>query len=151
MLHDFFTNRVFFVVFFAWAFSCVLKGILVVIKEKRFDMTRFLGPGGMPSSHSAIVTCLTTCVGIRAGFGSTAFVICCVFALIVMYDATGIRRAAGEQAKMINKIIDTWDEIDIKERQIKLKEILGHTHIEVFAGAIFGILIGVIAYLWFGF
>lgn len=151
MFRDFLNNHVFWVVFFAWIFSCVLKGLLVVIKEKRLDMTRFLGPGGMPSSHSTIVTCLATCVGIADGFDSTAFVICSVFALIVMYDATGIRRAAGQQAKMINMIIETWNETDLKEKQVKLKEILGHTPVEVFAGAILGIAAGVLGYFWIGF
>ena len=147
---EFMSNKVFFVVFFAWVFSCVLKGFLVWIKDKKLDMTRFLGPGGMPSSHSTLVTSLATCVGIKDGFQSTLFVICCAFALVVMYDASGIRRAAGQQAKMINMIIDAWKESDQLEKQIRLKELLGHTPLEVIAGAILGIVIAVLAAAWIG-
>ena len=147
---EFLNNRVFFVVLFAWIFSCVLKGFLVWIKDKKLDMTRFMGPGGMPSSHSTIVTSLATCIGIKVGFGSEMFVICCAFALVVMYDASGIRRAAGQQAKMINMIIDAWNEPDPLEKQIRLKELLGHTPLEVLAGALLGILFGVLAEIFIG-
>ncbi len=149
-MEQFMNNKVFFVVLFAWIFSCVLKGFLVWIKDKKLDMTRFMGPGGMPSSHSTIVTCLTTCIGIKAGFDSTQFVICCVLALVVMYDASGIRRAAGQQAKMINMIIDAWEESDPLEKQIRLKELLGHTPLEVFAGAFLGIGIAILAATFLG-
>jgi acid phosphatase family membrane protein YuiD len=149
-MEQFLSNRVFFVVLFAWIFSCVLKGFLVWMKDKRLDMTRFMGPGGMPSSHSTIVTSLATCIGIKNGFDSTLFVVCCAFALVVMYDASGIRRAAGQQAKMINMIIDAWEESDPLEKQIRLKELLGHTPLEVFAGATLGILIAVLAAVWIG-
>lgn len=144
-LEEFMNNKVFFVVFFGWIFSCVLKGFLVWVKDRKLDMTRFMGPGGMPSSHSTIVTCLATCIGIKDGFDSTLFVICCAFALVVMYDASGIRRAAGQQAKMINMIIDAWKESDPLEKQIRLKELLGHTPLEVSAGALLGVLIAFLA------
>ncbi|MEG1442158.1 MAG: divergent PAP2 family protein [Oscillospiraceae bacterium] len=147
---QFLNNRVFFVVMFAWAFSCVLKGFLVWIKDKKLDMARFMGPGGMPSSHSTIVTSLAACIGITEGFNSGMFVMCCAFALVVMYDASGIRRAAGQQATMINMIIDTWDETDPLEKQIRLKELLGHTPLEVVAGAILGITIAVLAAVFIG-
>lgn len=143
-------NKVFFTVLFAWIFSCLLKGMLVCVKNKRLDMTRFMGPGGMPSSHSTLVTCLATCVGISEGFNTSAFAMCCAFALVVMYDASGIRRAAGQQAQMINMIIDAWEESDPIEKQIRLKELLGHTPIEVFAGAILGIACAIAANLIFG-
>lgn len=144
-MEQFLNNKVFFVVLFAWVFSCVLKGFLVWFKDKKLDMARFMGPGGMPSSHSTIVTALAICVGIKSGFDSTEFVICCVLALVVMYDASGIRRAAGQQAKMINMIIDTWEETDPLEKQIRLKELLGHTPLEVIAGACLGAVIAVLA------
>lgn len=149
-LEQFLDNHVFFVVLFAWIFSCVLKGFLVWVKDKKLDMTRFMGPGGMPSSHSTIVTSLATCIGITAGFDSGLFVICCAFALVVMYDASGIRRAAGQQAKMINMIIDAWDETDPLEKQIRLKELLGHTPLEVLAGAALGIIIALLANVMIG-
>ncbi len=149
-LREFTSNTMFFVVLFAWIFSCILKGLLEWKKNGKLDMTRFLGPGGMPSSHSTLVTCLATCVGIKDGFDSTLFVICCAFALVVMYDASGIRRAAGQQAKMINMIIDAWKEKDPMEKQTRLKEILGHTPLEVTAGALLGVLLAVVAALTIG-
>lgn len=149
-LKQFLSNKIFFTVFFAWVFSCLLKGMIVCIREKRLDITRFMGPGGMPSSHSTIVTALAVCIGVHDGFDSTAFVICCAFALVVMYDASGIRRAAGQQARMINMIIDTWNESDPLEKQMRLKELLGHTPIEVFAGAALGILFAAAANLIVG-
>ena len=147
---QFFNNKVFFVVLFAWLFSCVLKGFLVWIKNRKLDMTRFMGPGGMPSSHSTIVTSLAMCIGFKMGFDSPVFVVCCAFALVVMYDASGIRRAAGQQAKMINMIIDAWEETDPVEKQIRLKELLGHTPLEVWAGATLGVVIAVIAQITIG-
>lgn len=149
-MEQFMSNNIFFVVLFAWIFSCLLKGFLVWIKDRRLDMTRFWGPGGMPSSHSTIVTSLAACVGIKEGFDSSIFVVCCAFALVVMYDASGIRRAAGQQAKMINMIIEAWDEKDPIEKQIKLKELLGHTPLEVLAGAALGIGIAVLAAVFIG-
>ena len=118
--------------------------------EKKLDMTRFLGPGGMPSSHSTLVTSLATCVGIHDGFDSVTFVMCCAFALVVMYDASGIRRAAGQQAKMINMIVDAWNESDPLEKQMRLKEILGHTPVEVCAGATLGVVFALVSNAIFG-
>ena len=147
---DFFSqimdNSVLIVVFWGWLISCVLKGLLECIKQRRLDITRFMGPGGMPSSHSTVVTCLTTSVGITNGFDTSLFAMCCVLSFVVMYDASGIRRAAGQQAKMINMIIDAWDESDPIEKQIKLKELLGHTPLEVIAGAALGVIISVVCY-----
>lgn len=140
-------NKVFVVTFLAWFLSCIIKGLIECVKRKRFDITRFMGPGGMPSSHSTIVTSLATAVGIENGFNSSLFAVCCVLALVVMYDASGIRRAAGQQAQMINAILDAWNEDDPIEKQIKLKELLGHTPVEVFAGALLGIFVTIIAYV----
>jgi len=102
-----------------------------------------MGPGGMPSSHSTLVAALATSVGLVEGFNSAAFAICAALSLIVMYDASGIRRAAGKQAEMINAIVEAWDENDPLVKEIKLKELLGHTPVEVVAGAILGIIIAV--------
>ena len=129
----------------AWIMSCVLKGLIEFFRTKRIDWGRFFGPGGMPSSHSTIVTSLATCVGIYEGFDSTLFVVCCAFALIVMYDASGIRRAAGEHAKIINIIVEAWEEKNPILTDEKLKEILGHTPLQVLAGAILGVLFSAIA------
>ena len=134
-------NRVLFVTFFTWILSCVIKGMLVCVTQRRFDITRFMGPGGMPSSHSSLVTALAVSVGKSVGFDSVAFAVTCALALIVMYDASGIRRAAGQQAQMINAIVEAWDEKDPLMKEIKLKELLGHTPLEVLAGGVLGVMV----------
>lgn len=144
------SNRIFFIVLFAWLLSCVLKGIIECIKNKKIDFGRFFGPGGMPSSHSTIVCSLAVCVGMYEGFDSAVFVVCCTLALIVMYDASGIRRAAGEQAKIINMIVDAWEEHDPVLKEKKLKELLGHTPVEVFGGAILGVTVAIVSGLIMG-
>ena len=143
--NEFLNNNVLFVVLFAWLFSCLLKGVLEAIRYRRLDFTRFFGPGGMPSSHTTIVASLAFCVGFTEGFDSAKFVVCCVLALVVMYDASGIRRAAGQQARMINMIIEAWEENDLALKQQKLKELLGHTPLEVLGGAALGIAVAVSA------
>ena len=143
-IEEILSNRVMAATFFAWILSCVIKGMLVCVRERRFDMTRFMGPGGMPSSHSTLVSALATATGIAEGFDSTMFAITLALALVVMYDASGVRRAAGQQASMINMIIEAWDENDPLEKQIKLKELLGHTPLEVFSGCILGIAVALL-------
>ncbi len=97
----------------------------------------------MPSSHSAVVTCLATMVGKTAGIDSYQFALSVVFASVVMYDAAGVRRAAGKQAKLLNKIIETPG-LTGGEVSEKLVEVLGHTPKQVFVGAIIGIIVGII-------
>lgn len=138
-------NRILIVVVLSWAISCILKGILVCVREKKIDWSRFTGPGGMPSSHSAVVTSLATGVAIHDGLNSTAFVICCALAFVVMYDASGVRRAAGKHASTINMLIEALEESFAFNKQEKLKELLGHKPVEVFAGAVLGLIITVIA------
>lgn len=108
--------------------------------KKEFDIRRFVGAGGMPSSHSALVVSLATSIGEINGYDSPYFAMAAIFALIVMYDAAGVRRAAGKQAAVINEILE---EIYAHKTipQEKLKELLGHTPIEVIAGALLGILL----------
>ncbi|PWK11324.1 divergent PAP2 family protein [Tumebacillus permanentifrigoris] len=133
----------------------VLKIPLHFLYNRRWDWTRFFGSGGMPSSHSAGVSALAAAVGYREGWGSTSFALSCVLGLIVMYDAMGIRRHAGEQAMAINELEEAFDkhiETDDPEfsrymlhRQRKrLKELLGHQPIEVAGGAAFGVAVGLI-------
>lgn len=143
-------NRVLWVSVFAWFFSCFLKGILVWIKNGKLDRKQFMTSGGMPSSHSTLVVCLAACVGFHNGFNTSEFVICCVLALVVMYDASGIRRAAGHHAQLINRVIDVMEEDNRIEPEDDLKEILGHKPIEVVAGAILGVLIAILAHYLIG-
>ena len=129
----------------SWVIAQSIKVILVLIWDKKVDFSRFVGSGGMPSSHAAFSVSLATIAGLKLGFDSIYFSICLAFALVVMYDASGIRRAAGNQAKILNQIIEHWDDDnDHPEiRDERLKELLGHTPYEVFAGAILGIAIAI--------
>jgi acid phosphatase family membrane protein YuiD len=108
-----------------------------MIVNKRINLRRLLGAGGMPSSHSAVVTSLATLIGYYEGLDSAIFALSVIFALVVMYDATGVRRAAGKQARILNQIINSKEvKVNVPE---KLVELLGHTPFEVFVGFIIGI------------
>ncbi|MBE7015995.1 MAG: divergent PAP2 family protein [Ruminococcaceae bacterium] len=144
---NFWTDSVLVTCFISWFIAQFIKVVTVLIKSKRIDFRRFIGSGGMPSSHSSFVTSLTTSVAITEGFSSTAFAISVVLALVVMYDAAGVRRAAGQQAKILNKIVEEWEHADFAKTDKRLKELLGHTPFEVFAGAILGIAIAIIRHL----
>jgi uncharacterized protein len=114
--------------FFAW------------ILYHRQDFTRLVGTGGMPSAHSATVTALSVSVGLEAGWHSTLFGAVAFFSLVIMYDATGIRRAAGRQAQILNRMLDELKDYH-KLEPVRLKELLGHTPLEVFFGAAYGAFI----------
>jgi hypothetical protein len=130
----------------AWFVAQIMKVIIVFIIEKRIDFTRITGSGGMPSSHSSFTVALATAVGFISGFDSVAFAIAAAFSFVVMYDASGVRRSAGQQAVILNKIVERIGKDDLTETGKKLKELLGHTPMEVFAGALLGIIIAVLRY-----
>jgi len=138
-------NKIIDVVLIALVVAQSLKFIIYLITEKKVDFRRFLDTGNMPSSHTASVVALATAVGLSEGFRSTLFTISLVFAVVVMYDATGVRRAAGKQAQLLNKIVE-----NIKKKEghslleENLKELIGHTPMEVFWGAILGIVIAIL-------
>ncbi len=123
--------------FLAWCTAQLLKVIISLITGK-FETSRFTGTGGMPSSHTATVAALCTSTYITCGFQTAEFAFTFVFALIVMYDAIGIRHAAGEQAKVLNSMMESSQ----KNSSEKLKELLGHTKLEVLCGLILGIVFG---------
>ena len=137
------TNKYVYIPIITWFFIQSFKVVYDLIKTKKFNFKRILGAGGMPSSHSAIVMSITTLIGREYGFNSPLFAACLIFSFIVLYDAAGVRRAAGKQATLLNKIIDTPNLSGI-EMQERLVEVLGHTPIEVFVGAFIGIIIGAI-------
>ncbi len=137
-------NKLLIAALLGWFIAQFLKVIICLIQYKKFDFHRLVGTGGMPSSHSAFVTALATSAAQHCGLDSPAFAIAAVFALVVMYDAAGVRKAAGEQAKIINYMMDHWSGMTPDLFQKELKELLGHTPVEVFAGALLGILIGII-------
>jgi acid phosphatase family membrane protein YuiD len=137
-------NKAITVPAFAWFLAQLLKVINVLLSSKKIDFTRFIGSGGMPSSHSAFIVSLATVVGKIKGIDSAEFGMAIAVSLIVMYDAAGIRRAAGKQAKVLNQLVHSHnDKMNFDE---KLKELLGHSPFEVFMGALLGILMGI----WFG-
>lgn len=146
-MNDILNNEFIWIPFLTWLGVQTFKVLTDLVKKKKFDVRRIVGSGGMPSSHSALVMSLVTCIAISEGLDSAIFAVSFVFAAIVMYDAAGVRRAAGKQARVLNQIIASHGkEINVQE---KLKELLGHTPLEVFVGAIVGIIMGLILYnIW---
>ncbi|MFP4698399.1 MAG: divergent PAP2 family protein [Eubacteriales bacterium] len=124
----------------AWLIAQLIKLTLALFSTKRIDFTKLVASGGMPSSHSATVCALATAIGELQGYDSSMFGIASIVALVIMYDASGVRRAAGKQAKVLNKIVKELEnnELHFEER---LKELLGHTPIEVFIGGLLGIFV----------
>jgi len=139
------SNFTFVAVFVSWFLAQSIKVVIYWIRDGKFNLLHFFEAGGMPSAHSASVTALTLAIALTEGWRSPLFTISLVFALIVMYDATGVRLAAGKQAEILNKIVE-----DIyangKVRIEKLKEILGHDPIEVFCGASLATVVTLIVY-----
>ena len=142
-----FNDSVILTAMIGWFVAQFLKVIFVCIKHKKLDFRRFIGSGGMPSSHSSTVMALSTAIGLIEVFSSSIYAVCLVLALIVMYDAAGVRRAAGQQAKILNKIVEEWGKASYSDTEKKLKELLGHTPVEVLAGAILGIVIALIRHI----
>ena len=122
----------------AWFVAQALKVLGCLIKEKRLDMRFFVRPGGMPSSHSALVTSLTISIGFLYGFNSGGFAIAAVFAAVVMYDAAGVRLSVSRQSVVLNRILQELRERRPKDIPRDVRELIGHTPFQVFAGAILG-------------
>lgn len=138
---ELFSNHVLRISFWAWITAQVLKVPFNILLYGKLDMGRLIGSGGMPSSHSALVVALAVGVGRDMGWDSPVFAIAAVISTVVMYDAAGVRRAAGKQAEAINQIInDIYHGTQISQE--RLKELIGHTPIEVLIGALIGILVG---------
>lgn len=147
-LQDFLDNRILIAALVAWAIAQAIKAILYTIVNREFKFERLVGSGGMPSSHAATVCALTTAVAMHFGLGSFEFAISFVLSSVVLHDARGVRQEAGKQAVTITAIVDHL----IKEGKIlelpnwELKELIGHTPLQVLIGSIMGIGIG----LWLG-
>jgi len=142
---EFCRNGIFWTSAASWIIAQSIKVALGVHREKRFNFRWFVGTGGMPSSHAAGVSALATSVGVTYGFDSVLFAIVLTFTLIVLFDAQGVRLNAGKQAEILNKMLDDiyWKK---KLDEDKLKEFLGHTPIEVWAGVGLGIVISLLFY-----
>ena len=143
-MNNIFNNKFLCVPFCVWLAIQIMKFITDWIVNKKPNFKRLVGAGGMPSSHSAVVATLTTLIGQEYGVESGIFAMSCVFSAIVMYDAAGVRRAAGKQAHLLNKIIETpgLTGVEVQER---LVEVLGHTPLQVIVGATIGICVGLLA------
>ena len=138
---EIFSNRIIQAAALAWAIAQGLKVLLTLMISKKFDSTRVFGSGGMPSSHSAMTCAMMMMVGFTEGFSSSVFALAFCFSGVVMYDAAGVRRSTGKNAAVLNRLIDrlandgTFDEEH-------LKELVGHTPVQVLAGALLGVLVG---------
>ncbi|MBD3379875.1 MAG: divergent PAP2 family protein [Candidatus Omnitrophica bacterium] len=134
-------NKVAIIAFMGWFIAQTIKVVIGLIYEKRFNFKWFVGSGGMPSSHAAGVTALATAIGLQEGASSAIFVLALMLAIIVIFDAQGVRRSTGQQAEILNKIMD-----DIyfrgKIQEDRLKELIGHTPVQVFAGIGVGLAVG---------
>ena len=139
-------NPILTVALLAWFVAQVLKTLINFILLGKFQLERMWGDGGMPSAHSATVCAMVIATARSEGFGSAIFAVAAVVAIITMHDAMGVRRETGEQAKVLNKMIEQW--IDISEQNstflqnMHLKEMVGHTPLQVMAGMVVGIVVG---------
>jgi len=140
-----FANKVLIITVLVWIVAQSIKVLLGVIAEKRFNFKWFIGTGGMPSSHAAGATALAVTSGLHVGFDSVTFALAAVFALVTMFDAQGVRRATGQQAYILNKILDDiyWKG---KVEAEQLKELVGHTPFQVFVGSLLGIVLSLFLY-----
>ena len=142
---EFSKNYIFWTSTAAWFVAQTLKVFLGVMREKRFNFKWFVGTGGMPSSHTAGAAALSTTVGLTYGFDSAMFAVALIFTLIVMFDAQTVRFSTGKQAEILNKMLEDiyWKK---KMDEDKLKEFIGHTPVQVYAGAALGIVVSLLLY-----
>ena len=139
-------NSVVFLGVLSWFIAQLIKFIIEVSTHRKINWRRFFESGGMPSSHSAFVCSIAMGIGFREGFASSFFALAFMIAMVVMYDAMGVRHETGEQAKVLNQMIAQW--IDVSEKNapflqnMHLKEMVGHTPLQVVAGVLLGSLVG---------
>ncbi|MBR3254778.1 MAG: divergent PAP2 family protein [Clostridia bacterium] len=141
--YGFITNKYLMIPILTWFFIQLFKFMYDLIVTKKVNFKRILGAGGMPSSHTAVVVSLATMIGKDIGVDTPLFAMSLLFAFVVMYDAAGVRRAAGKQARLLNRIVETpgLTNLQVQER---LVEVLGHTPMQVIVGAIIGVIVGFI-------
>ncbi|MCL2811020.1 MAG: divergent PAP2 family protein [Clostridia bacterium] len=137
-------NPILWVGFWGWFCAQGIKVLLHSLLNRKLDLSRMFGLGGMPSSHSAFLCAVTMAIGFREGFGGTVFALSACITMVVMIDAAGVRRAAGKQAAALNRIIDDMIHQGKGLDEEKLKELIGHTPVQVIAGALLGLLVGVV-------
>jgi len=137
----FFANKAITLPILSWFLAQLIKFIINLVQNRKIDFRKLVASGGMPSSHSAITVCLAAVMAIKNGLNSSEFAISTILSFIVMADAAGVRRAAGKQAEVLNRLIYNSKEIRVDK---ELKVLLGHTPIQVFAGAALGILVALL-------
>ena len=140
---DFFHNKYIYIPLLTWFGIQLFKVLYDLAVTKKFNFKRIMGAGGMPSSHTGVVMALTTLVGKSEGFASPIFAVSLIFSFVVMYDAAGVRRAAGKQAQLLNKLVETPGLTGIQVQE-KLVEVLGHSPMQVIVGAIIGVIVGAV-------
>ena len=138
-------NKILITTLSAWLIAQTIKVIFGVLRQKRFDFRWFVGTGGMPSSHAAGASCLATAIGLEYGFNSVYFALAASFAIVVMFDAQGVRRLTGKQAQILNKIMDDiyWQG---RIQESRLRELIGHTPVEVIVGFLLGVIVAFLAH-----
>ena len=146
MLYEIITNKALIIPLGSWAVAQLLKVIIVLIRKKQLELRHLVSSGGMPSSHSALVSALATSVAIIYGLGSVAFAISVILALIVMYDAAGVRQSVGRQAAALNRLIrELRSRRPLMEVERDLREFIGHTQFQVIIGGLVGVCV---AWFW---
>lgn len=140
-----FQNKILLITLSVWAIAQLIKVILGVFREKRFNFKWFIGTGGMPSSHAAGAMALATTCGLEMGFDSVPFALATVFAIVTMFDAQGVRRSAGQQAVILNRILDDMY-FKGKIEEDRLKELIGHTPVQVLIGGLLGVAMALFFY-----
>ncbi|GAB4231328.1 MAG: divergent PAP2 family protein [Stanieria sp.] len=143
---DIFHNQILLVAILACFTAQGFKVIIELIRNRKVNFRYLVTTGGMPSAHSALVGALATSIGKTMGWSSPEFAIACLFAVIVMYDAAGVRQAAGKQAKLLNQIVDEIFQEGHNVNEERLKELLGHTPFQVLVGLILGISISLLSF-----
>lgn len=146
-LAGFITNHVAISTFFAWFIAQTFKVLVTYLSEKKFSLKGFFELGGMPSSHSAGVIALTTSVGFREGTASSLFVVSLMFTIVVLCDAMGVRRSTGQQAEILNQIMEDFYKHHTIQPE-KLKELIGHTPLQVLMGMILGLIVA-LGFQWY--
>ena len=146
---EFFSNKILISGIIGWATAQVMKTIIFLVINRKFQLERLFGDGGMPSGHSATVTAVAVSTGIECGLSSPLFAIATIIAIVVMHDAMGVRLETGKQAKVINEMMGFMEKLGGTELSYeeKLKEFVGHTPAQVGAGLVLGIVVSILVHL----
>ncbi len=149
LLRQIINNKILWIGVLSWFIAQIFKTINNAIINGKFSLERMYGDGGMPSGHSATVSSVALAVGLYEGFDTPLFAVACILAIIVMHDAMNVRLQAGKQAALLNVLADTFEKVtgtDLPNEE-KLKELLGHTPLQVIAGCLLGLLVAYVCYL----